>query len=65
MSERLDIVEVLRRPLVTISQSFHMRYVTSEVAEIAANEIARLRASLAILVHAHSTGHSVPPHIEA
>ena len=27
-------------------------------------EIARLRESLAIFVHAHSTGNSVPPHIE-
>ena len=28
-------------------------------------EIARLRESLAIFVHAHSTGNSVPPHIES
>ena len=28
-------------------------------------EIARLRESLAIFVHAHATGNSVPPHIES
>ena len=27
-------------------------------------EVARLRESLAIFVHAHATGNSVPPHIE-
>ena len=43
MSEPIDIVEVLRRPLETISQCRRMRYVTAEVAEIAAAEIARLR----------------------
>ncbi len=43
MSEPLDIVEVLRRPLETISQCRRMRYVTADVAEIAAAEIARLR----------------------
>ena len=43
MSEPFDIVEVLRRPLETISQCRRMRYVTAEVAEIAAAEIARLR----------------------
>ena len=43
MSEPLDVVEALRRPLETISQCRRMRYVTAEVAEIAAAEIARLR----------------------
>ena len=43
MSEPLDIVEVLRRPLETISQCRRMLYVTAEVAEIAAAEIVRLR----------------------
>ena len=43
MSEPLDVVEALRRPLETISQCRRMRYVTAELAEIAAAEIARLR----------------------
>ena len=43
MSEPLDIVEVLRRPLETISQCRRMLYVTAEVAEIAAAEIVKLR----------------------
>jgi hypothetical protein len=50
VSEPLDIVEVLRRPLETISQCRRMRYVTAEVAEIAAAEIARLRESLCSLL---------------
>jgi hypothetical protein len=29
------------------------------------DEIALLRGSLAIFIHAHATGNSVPPHIEA
>jgi hypothetical protein len=43
VSEHLDIVEVLRRPLETISQCRRMLYVTAEVAEIAAAEIVKLR----------------------
>ena len=36
----------------------------ADMVEIACDEIARLRESLAIFVHAHSTGNSVPPQIE-
>ena len=36
----------------------------SDVVAWAIKEIARLRESLAIFVHAHATGNSVPPHIE-
>ena len=43
MSDSRDIVEVLRRPLETISQCRRMLYVTAEVAEIAAAEIVKLR----------------------
>lgn len=53
MSEPLDIVEVLRRPLETISQCRRMRYVTDEVAEIAAAEIISLRKCLAKVTYAH------------
>ena len=37
----------------------------SDAVKWAIAEIARLRESLAIFVHAHSTGNCVPPHIEA
>ena len=37
----------------------------SDVVAWAIREIARLRESLAIFVHAHATGNIVPPHLEA
>ncbi len=40
------------------------REMHDEIEELRA-EIARLRESLAIFVHAHATGNIVPPHLEA
>ena len=46
-------------------------YVEAKLAEVREeieslrSEIALLRESLAIFVHAHATGNSVPPHIES
>ena len=57
MSEPIDIVEVLRRPLETISQCRRMLYVTAEVAEIAAAEIARLREERQLV----PVGERLPP----
>ena len=61
MSEPLDIVEVLRRPLETISQCRRMLYVTAEVAEIAAAEIARLRKERDTLLESQLWGVACKP----
>ena len=37
----------------------------TQLIEALEAEIARLRESLAIFIHAHATGNSVPPRIEA
>ena len=63
MSEPIDLDD-LRRVGVKVREKTDDNWL-ADMIEIAAAEIARLRESLAIFVHAHSTGNSVPPHIEA
>jgi hypothetical protein len=66
VSEQRDIVERLSAISSALSASgFAGCDATAEaLCHEAASEIARLRESLAIFVHAHATGNSVLPHIE-
>lgn len=64
MSERQPIdLDDLQRVAARVrlqDDNWHL----ADMVEIAAAEIDRLRESLAIYIHAHATGNSVPPHIE-